>query len=66
VFCVDKKLKFQFISNFEQFTKQNPGVLWKPQALQQQLMEHNLGKRYWNDKLEQFRLVRENLGIKLM
>jgi len=62
----DKKLKYQFVTHFEQFVKQNPGALWKPQELQQQFMEFNLGKRYWNNKLEQYRVIRENLGIKLV
>jgi hypothetical protein len=63
---IDKKLKFQFIDNFELFVKRNPGALWKPQALQLKLMEFNLGKRYWDNKLEQYRVMREDLGIKLV
>ncbi len=63
---IDKKLKFQFIKNFEAFIHQNSGALWQPQLLQQQLMKANLGKVYWENKIEQFRVVRENMGIRLL
>lgn len=63
---LDKKLKFQFIKNFDDFINQNPGALWKPQLLQQKLKKANLGINYWEKKMEQYRLIRENLGIRLI
>lgn len=62
----DKKLKYQFIKNFEDFVQKNPGSLWKPQLLQIKLMKANLGVSYWEKKVEQYRVIRENLGIKLI
>jgi hypothetical protein len=59
-------LKSQFIKNFEQFVESNPGSLWKPQLLQLKLMKANLGVPYWERKVEYYRVVRENLGIKLI
>eukprot|EP01033_Poteriospumella_lacustris_P007676 gene7676-5518_t len=62
----DKKLKHQFIANFNDFVAQNPGALWQPQLLQQRLKKYNLGIQYWDKKMEQYRVIRENLGIKLL
>lgn len=62
----DKRLRYQFVKNFQEFVTSNPGVLWMPQKLQQKLIDINLGKVYWAKKMEQYRVVRENLGIKLM
>mmetsp|Transcript_1317 Transcript_1317/g.1387 ORF Transcript_1317/g.1387 Transcript_1317/m.1387 type:complete len:1578 (-) Transcript_1317:176-4909(-) len=62
----DKKLKFQFIKNFEDFVEKNPGSLWKPQLLQQKLMKANLGVTYWEKKIEQYRITRENMGVRLV
>jgi hypothetical protein len=59
-------LQFQFIGNFEDFIFQNPGALWQPQLLQQCLKKYNLGIKYWDKKMEQFRVIRENMGIKLL
>ncbi len=59
----DKKLKFLFISQFEQFVFRNGGVLWRPQLLQQKLMKLNIGKIYWENKMEQYRVTREQLNI---
>jgi hypothetical protein len=64
--AVDKKLKHQFIANFNDFVAQNPGALWQPQLLQQRLKKYNLGIQYWDKKMEQYRVIRENLGIKLL
>lgn len=61
----DKKLKFQFIKNFEDFVNQNPGALWQPQLLQQKLMKANIGKTYWDNKIEQYRVMRVKMDIKL-
>jgi hypothetical protein len=63
--CADKKLTFQFIKHFENFIKQNPGALWQPQLLQQKLMKANLGKTYWDNKIEQYRVIRQQMGISL-
>jgi len=41
-------------------------VLWCAQALQRKFMEANLGVSYWERKMEQFRLIRADLGIKLV
>ena len=65
-FITDKKLNFFFIGNFEKFIHYNPGVLWQAQALQRKMMEANLGVSYWERKMEQFRLIRADLGIKLI
>jgi hypothetical protein len=48
------------------FTTSHPGVLWQLQNLQQALMKANLGKVYWEKKMEQYRVIREKFGIKLM
>lgn len=44
----------------------NPGILWQPQKLQHRLQETHLGKAYWSKKMEQYRVTRAELGIKLM
>lgn len=62
----DVKLKQQFVKNFLDFVDKNPGVLWQPQKLQQQLMDRTLGRAYWAKKMEQYRVVRQGLGIKLL
>lgn len=62
----DRKLRNQFIANFSDFLHQNPGVLWVPQLLQQKLKMANLGIHYWDKKMEQYRVIRENLGVKLV
>ncbi len=59
-------MKFQFIKNFEDFVEKNPGSLWKPQLLQQKLMKANLGVTYWEKKIEQYRITRENMGVRLV
>ena len=62
----DKKLKFQFIGNLSDFFSQNPGALWLPQLLQQKLKKANLGIKYWEKKMEQYRVIRANMDIKLL
>mmetsp|Transcript_19601 Transcript_19601/g.42535 ORF Transcript_19601/g.42535 Transcript_19601/m.42535 type:complete len:87 (+) Transcript_19601:2-262(+) len=62
----DRKLGSFFIGNFEQFLHMNPGVLWLVYDLQQKLAQRNLGKAYWAKKMEQFRITRLELGIKLV
>jgi hypothetical protein len=64
--CADRRLNYFFIGNFEKFLHQNPGVLWQAQALQRKLMVNSVGVKYWEDKMEQFRLIRKDLGIKLV
>ena len=55
-----------FVGNFKEFVAVNPGVLWQAQALQRKLMKLNLGIHYWENKMEQYRVIREKLGIKLI
>ena len=62
----DKKLNYFFIGSFERLIHYNPGVLWQAQALQRKMMEAALGVQYWERKMEQFRLIRADLGIKLL
>lgn len=62
----DKKLNFYFIGNFEKFVHLNPGVLWQAQSIQRQFMKFNIGVAYWENKMEQFRVIRADLGIKLV
>lgn len=62
----DKKLNYYFIGNFEKFIHQNPGVLWQAQAMQRKFMKFNIGVAYWENKMEQFRVIRADLGIKLL
>ena len=60
---LDKKLKFMFFNNFYSFITSNPSALWQAQLLQRKFAKANLGTGYWDKKMEQFRLVREQLGI---
>ena len=62
----DKKLNHLFIKQFVEFTYNYPGVLWQPQLLQEKLRAFNLGKAYWAEKMEQYRVIREDMGIKLL
>jgi hypothetical protein len=62
----NKTLGYMFIGNFKDFVAVNPGVLWQAQALQRKLMKSNLGIKYWENKMEQYRIVRQQLGIKLI
>ncbi len=62
----DKRLNYFFIGSFERLIHFNPGVLWQAQALQRKMMEAALGVPYWERKMEQFRLIRADLGIKLL
>lgn len=52
-----------FFNNFQSFINSNPSALWQAQLLQRKLAKVNLGAAYWDKKMEQFRLVREQLGI---
>jgi hypothetical protein len=45
---------------------QNPGILWKAQAIQRKFMQYNIGVSYWEKKMEQFRVIRADLGIRLI
>jgi hypothetical protein len=62
----DRKLNYFFIGNFEKFLAKNPAALWKAQALQRKFEQYNLGVEYWSKKMEQFRVIRADLGIKLL
>jgi hypothetical protein len=64
--CADRKLNYFFIGSFENFLHKNPGALWQAQAMQRKFMQHNLGILYWEKKMEQFRVIRADLGIKLL
>ena len=66
ILFLDRKLNNFFIGNFEKFLHKNPGALWQAQALQKKFMQYNIGPRYWEDKMEQFRLTREDLGVRLI
>lgn len=63
---VDRRLGYLFIANFEEFLKKNPAALWQAQALQRKFMQFNIGIAYWEKKMEQFRVIREELGVKLL
>ena len=62
----DKKLKFMFLTHWLAFVKVNPSTLWQVQLLQRKFMQDNLGVLYWENKIEQFRIVRQDLEIKLL
>ena len=60
----DNQLKGVLFTSFEKFLAANPIMLWGIQNIQITFREHNLGDAWWFRKLEQFRLVRKELGIK--
>jgi hypothetical protein len=62
----DPKLKLFFFNNFEAFIKKNPSALWQASLLQRKFMQFNLGADYWDNKIEQYRVTREKLGIQLV
>jgi hypothetical protein len=64
--AADRKLNYFFIGNFEKMLHLNPGILWKAQAIQRKFMQYNVGVKYWEKKMEQFRVIRADLGIKLI
>jgi len=63
-FC-DIKLGALFVTGFENFVKSNPSSLWQAQDLQRRLMKINIGEEYWDNKMEQFRVLRKEIGVKL-
>ena len=62
----DPKLNAMFIKHFLEFTAANNSLLWQMQVLQRRLMQDNLGVKYWEAKIEQFRVLREGLQLKLL
>jgi hypothetical protein len=60
----DSQLKGILFTSFEKFLGANPIMLWGIQKIQLAFRKHNLGDPWWFRKLEQFRLVRKELGIK--
>jgi hypothetical protein len=52
-----------FLPEYEAFTDENPSTLWMVQLLQTKIMEKNLGRSYWDDKVEQFMLTRKDIGV---
>ena len=52
-----------FLPEYEAFTDENPSTLWMVQLLQKKIMEKNLGRSYWDDKVEQFMLMRKDIGV---
>jgi hypothetical protein len=65
LYITDKKLKLMFLAGFSSFVASNPSSLWQAQALQRVFMHHNLGHVYWESKMEQFRQMRLELGVRL-
>lgn len=59
----DPQLKGVLFTSFEQFVLANPIMLWGIQFIQITFRKHNLGDAWWFRKMEQFRLVRKELGI---
>ena len=62
----DLKLKLMFMKHFLSFAEHNPSVVWQAQLLQRKFADDNLGKKYWDAKAEQFRVIREELKVKRM
>lgn len=61
----DPRLNTMFPGGFERFVLSNPSTLWQAQDLQRRLMSINIGEVYWDNKIEQFRVMRKEIGVKL-
>ncbi len=53
------------LDGFMDFTTQHPRVLWEAMLLQRLFKIYNFGERYWERKMEKFRLVREEMNLKI-
>ena len=62
----DRRLNGVLYTSFERFVRCNPVLLWVPQKMQEAFRKHNLGREFWDRKMEQFRLVRKELGVELL
>ena len=66
IMLIDPRLKSLFLDGFELMCLKNQPMLWQAQSLQRTFMKFNLGDGYWDMKMNQFKLVREEMGIKLV
>eukprot|EP01035_Chromulina_nebulosa_P022004 gene22004-28486_t len=61
-----KQLGYFFLEDFEKFVLKNPTTIFRAQELQRFFMRLNLGEAYWEKKMNQFRIIREDMGILLV
>ena len=59
----NKKLKLMFFSDFERYFKTNPRAFWAVNEMQAKFMQHNIGRKYWDLKCENFSQIRSGLGF---
>ena len=60
---MSKKLKGVLFTSFQKFCKSNPILVWGAMYIQEGFRNQCLGRPFWDKKMEQFRLVRKELGL---
>jgi hypothetical protein len=55
-----------FFKDFQAFIDANPYCLWSVQRMQHEMMRVNLGVEYWTKKIEQYRVMRKEIGVELL
>ena len=60
---VDRRLNGVLFTVFERFVKCNPVLLWSSQRMQEVFRKYTLGRPFLDKKMEQFRLVRKEMGV---
>jgi hypothetical protein len=63
---MNPSLKAIFLDEFLIFVDVNPSVLWQTQLLQKKIMEKNLGVKWWNDRVDDFMYMREQIGVVML
>ena len=60
------KLKVMFYGNFEKFIEEHPRLMWMSHQLQQAIRHKHLGESFWLKKMQQFKFIRQELGIEII
>ena len=53
------------LDGFQDFVKLHPRVMWETYTLHRAFRIFHFGETFWERKSEQFRFVREEMGLKL-
>ena len=62
----DPKLGYMFYNHFEAFGTNYNMVMFQVERLHELLQSKNLGQLFWDRKREQYKVIREDLGVKLV
>lgn len=64
-YFVDLSGKIMRLEGFQEFVRLQPRVLWDVLNLQKEIKRLNFGESYWEKKSEWFRIIRQEIGVKL-